>query len=48
MEGLFSDDEKSDVVIGFYFSKFIDVGSHKLEDEHYIVTPIEVQLLILF
>lgn len=41
---LFTHDEQSDPVVGIDVEEVIDVGSHKLEDEHDVVTTIQVKL----
>lgn len=45
---LFADDEESDAVIGVDVEKTIDVGRHVFEDEHDVVTLVEVLLFVLF
>jgi hypothetical protein len=41
--GLFANNEQSDSVVGIDVEEIIDVWSHKLKDEHNIVTAIQVK-----
>lgn len=47
MVGLFAQNEKSDPVVGFHCTINVpNIGSHELEDEHDIVSSVEVKLLV--
>jgi len=42
----FGQNEESDSVIGSYIIKVVDIGSHKLENEHNVISLIEIDLLV--
>ena len=46
MIGLFANDEERDTVISLDVVKVVDVGSDKLEDEHNIVSSVQINLLV--
>lgn len=46
MIGLFAENEQSNLMVGVYCHQVVDQRSHKLEDKHYIVSPIQIYLLI--
>lgn len=45
MVGLFGDDEESDAVVSVEGVEAVDKGSYVFEDEHDVVTSVEVELL---
>lgn len=47
MVGLLADDEEGDFVVGLDLGELIDVGRDELEDEHDVVAPVQVELLVL-
>ena len=44
--GLFAEDEQCYLVVGVDVVYAVDVGGHEFEDEHYVVTSVQVQLFI--
>lgn len=46
MVGLLADNEERDEVVGVDVVEVEDVGSHVFEDKHYVVSLIQVDLLI--
>ena len=47
MVGLLAEDEEGYSVVGLYVEQVVDVRRHELEYEHYVVSLVQVQLLVL-
>jgi hypothetical protein len=45
--GLFAENEKSDFMVGVDFIDAVDIGRDELENEHDIVSLVDILLLVL-